>query len=94
MSQRETRPGLRGLNGAGQDDQPTTPISPEGTGFVYCASTWLRRAEGHWRDQIDLSTCDTITAYAAGRQDGYELAMTEVKGWAVLLLAELEAATP
>lgn len=52
---------------------------------VYLAGEWHERGD-NWRDQVDLGTCDAMTAYAAGRLDGHRHAMSEFKAmWDLLL---------
>lgn len=60
--------------------------------LIVCSGEWLERAEGHWRDQIDLSTCDSTLAYAAGARDGYDLAVRELRAFAELALELAEVA--
>jgi hypothetical protein len=43
---------------------------------VYASGEWHERHD-NWRDQVDLSTADRMTVYAAGRHDGHQQAMTE-----------------
>lgn len=43
---------------------------------VYASCEWHDR-HNNWRDQVDLGTCDAMTAYAAGRFDGHQHAMSE-----------------
>jgi hypothetical protein len=53
---------------------------------VYASGEWHDRNDD-WRNQIDLSTCDRETLYAAGRDDGYRQAMTEFREMWQLLVA-------
>ncbi len=55
------------------------------TGQVYASGEWHDRAS-NWRDEIDLGACDSMTAYAAGRDDGYRQAVTEFRALWLLLL--------
>lgn len=57
---------------------------------VFASGEWHTRAD-NWRDDVDLSTADRMTVYAAGRDDGYRQAVTEFReAW--LLLAALDTA--
>lgn len=61
--------------------------------MVYLAGEWHERHD-NWRDQVDLSSCDNMTAYAAGRVDGHQQAMTEFRAMWQLLLQLDSAWTP
>src|SRR5688572_9188645 len=52
---------------------------------VYASGEWHDRAS-NWRDEINLGECDSMTAYAAGRDDGYRQAVTEFRALWLLLL--------
>lgn len=52
---------------------------------VYASGEWHERND-NWRAEIDLGACDAMTAYAAGRDDGYRQAVTEFRDlWQLLL---------
>lgn len=52
---------------------------------VYASGEWYERAD-NWREEIDLGACDNMTAYAAGRDDGYRQAVTEFRAlWHLML---------
>lgn len=52
---------------------------------VFACGEWHERHDD-WRSEVDLGTCDQMTAYAAGRDDGYRQAVTEFRGlWQLLL---------
>ena len=55
------------------------------TDKVYASGEWHERGD-NWRSEIDLGTCDQMTAYAAGRDDGYRQAVTEFRAlWQLML---------
>lgn len=52
---------------------------------VFLAGEWHERHDD-WRQDVDLSTADRMTVYAAGRHDGYALAMSQFREmWQLLL---------
>jgi hypothetical protein len=79
---------LDNTKGVGETDTPAADPSeglklPYGTDTtwetdnrVYASCEWHDR-HNNWRDLVDLGTCDTMTAYAAGRFDGHQHAMSE-----------------
>lgn len=84
MSANESRPVTSEAAPEKQNDDTT---------MVYLAGEWHERHD-NWRDQVDLSACDNMTAYAAGRLDGHQQAMTEFREMWQLLLQLDSAWTP
>jgi len=60
------------------DAYDTSDIKPPGWTKVFASGEWVERYEGGWRDSIDLATADRPTVYAAGRDDGYRMAWSEM----------------
>lgn len=60
---------------------------------VFLAGEWHQRAD-NWRDEVDLGTADRVTVYAAGRHDGYALAMSQFREMWLMMLQLDSAWTP